>query len=147
MTWWIWVIAGVLLLGAELSFISAEFYLLFVGLAAIITGACTALVPGWPVWAPWVLFILLTLAGVKFFRRALAERFRVKGLPPPGLSAIGQHVRLTDDLGPLAEGRVEFRGASWGIRNRNETAIAAGTQVEIVAIDGLTLIVAASQHR
>ncbi len=147
MTWWIWVIAGVLLLVAELTYISAEFYLLFVGIAAAITGVWVALTPAWPIWSPWVIFILLTLAGVKFFRRSLAERFRVRGLPPPGLSAIGQSIHVTEGLAPLGEGRAEFRGASWGIRNRTETAIPAGTLVPIVAIDGLTLIVEPPPHR
>jgi inner membrane protein len=141
MTWWIWVIAGVALLVAELTCVSAEFYLLFVGAAAILTGLCAALIPQWPLWSPWILFILLALAGVKLFRRALAERFRVTGMPPPGLSAIGQSVQVTHGLAPAAEGRAEFRGASWGIRNGSDNAIPAGSHAQIVAIDGLTLVV------
>jgi membrane protein implicated in regulation of membrane protease activity len=147
MLWSIWVIAGVALLVAELTFISAEFYLLFVGIAAVLTGLCTALNADMPSWAPWTLFIVLTLAGVKFFRRGLAERFRVKGVPPPGLSAIGQSVLLNHNLPPLAEGRVEFRGASWGIRNRSDSAIPAGSHADIVAIEGLTLIVEPQARR
>ena len=84
MTWWIWVIAGVLLLGMELTFISAEFYLLFVGAAAVVTGLATAACPNCPLWASWSLFIALSLVSVKLFRGTLAERFHVSGLPPPG---------------------------------------------------------------
>lgn len=38
MTWWGWVIGGAILLGAELAFVDAQFYLVFVGTAAIIDG-------------------------------------------------------------------------------------------------------------
>jgi len=41
MTWWGWVIAGAILLGAELSFVSAQFYLVFIGSAAILVGLAT----------------------------------------------------------------------------------------------------------
>jgi len=147
MLWWIWVIAGVALLVAELTFISAEFYLLFVGCAAILTGLCTAVAADMPAWAPWALFIVLTLTGVKFFRRGLAERFRVNGVPPPGLSAIGQRVLVTHSLAPAAEARTDFRGVSWAIRNGSDSPIAAGSYAEIVGIDGLTLIVEPQARR
>ena len=38
MSWWGWVIAGAILLGAELAFVNAQFYLVFVGSAAIVVG-------------------------------------------------------------------------------------------------------------
>ncbi len=54
MTWWGWIIAGAILLGAELTFVNAEFYLVFVGSAAIVAGVVTALTPVAP-WAQWAL--------------------------------------------------------------------------------------------
>ncbi|MEI6459600.1 MAG: NfeD family protein [Pseudomonadota bacterium] len=147
MTWWIWVIAGVLLLGMELTFISAEFYLLFVGAAAVVTGLATAACPNCPLWASWSLFIALSLVSVKLFRGTLAERFHVSGLPPPGLSALGDTLVLPDGLGAHAEGRAEFRGASWAIRNLTEIAIAPGGSAQITAIDGLTLVVEPQPYR
>ena len=38
MTWWGWIIAGAILLGAELAFVSAQFYLVLIGSAAILVG-------------------------------------------------------------------------------------------------------------
>ena len=38
MTWWGWIIAGAILLGAELTFVNAQFYLVFIGSAAILVG-------------------------------------------------------------------------------------------------------------
>ena len=38
MPWWGWMIFGALLLGAELLGVDAGFYLVFIGLAAALTG-------------------------------------------------------------------------------------------------------------
>jgi membrane protein implicated in regulation of membrane protease activity len=38
MEWWGWMILGAMLLGAELTFLDAAFYLVFLGIAAAITG-------------------------------------------------------------------------------------------------------------
>jgi hypothetical protein len=141
MTWWIWVVGGVLLLGTELTFVSAEFYLLFVGAAAVVTGFAVALCPDCPIWASWSLFIALSLIGVKVFRKALAERFRVTGLMPPGLSPIGDSVMLPAGLAAGAEGRAEFRGASWSVSNRSDADIPPGSRAKVTAVEGLTLIV------
>jgi membrane protein implicated in regulation of membrane protease activity len=141
MLWWLWVVGGVLLLGAELTLINAEFYLLFVGAAAVVTGLAIALCPDCPVWAAWALFILLSLVGVKLLRRSLAERFRVPGLSPPGLSPVGDLVVLPDGLAAGADGRAEFRGASWAVANRGAEPIAAGQKARITAVEGLTLLV------
>ena len=139
MAWWIWVIGGVLLLATELTFVSAEFYLLFVGAAAVVTGLATGLCPDCPIWASWSLFIVLALVSVKLFRRPLAERFRVTGIKPPAQALIGHVVSPETDLLPGHDGRVEFRGASWGIRNTGEQTIPAGGRARITAVDGLTL--------
>ena len=45
MTWWDGIIVGAILLGAELTFVNAEFYLVFIGSAAIVAGVVTALTP------------------------------------------------------------------------------------------------------
>ena len=45
MTWWGWMILGAILLGAELFSIDAQFYLVFLGLAAAFVGAASWLYP------------------------------------------------------------------------------------------------------
>ena len=46
MSWWGWIIAGAILLGAELAYVNAQFYLVFIGSAAIVVGLVTAVTPG-----------------------------------------------------------------------------------------------------
>ncbi|HEY1492130.1 MAG TPA: hypothetical protein VGF35_05860, partial [Steroidobacteraceae bacterium] len=60
MAWWGWIIGGAILFGAELTFVNAQFYLVFVGAAAILVGllsAATAVAE----WAQWGLFAVLAI--------------------------------------------------------------------------------------
>ena len=38
MHWWAWIAVGAVLLGSELAFIDAQFYLVFVGASALVVG-------------------------------------------------------------------------------------------------------------
>ena len=59
MQWWGWVVAGTIMLGAELAFIDAQFYLVFTGAAAIIVGLIAAVMPEFSPPAQWAGFALL----------------------------------------------------------------------------------------
>ena len=67
MTWWAWAIAGAILLGAELGFIDAQFYLVFVGVSALIVGAVALVMPSMPTWVEWALFTVLAILTVTTF--------------------------------------------------------------------------------
>ena len=56
MQWWGWVTVGAVLLGSELTFVNAQFYLVFVGGAALIVGLLV--LAGTPA-ADWVQWLLL----------------------------------------------------------------------------------------
>ena len=74
MSWWGWVIAGAILLGAELSFVNAQFYLVFIGSAAILVGVATLLLPAAP-WVQWALFAVLAVVSMVTFRSRLYHKF------------------------------------------------------------------------
>ena len=38
MEWWAWITVGAILLGSELTFVNAQFYLVFIGGAALLVG-------------------------------------------------------------------------------------------------------------
>ena len=38
MEWWHWMVLGAVVLGAELMFVDAQFYLVFIGLSAALVG-------------------------------------------------------------------------------------------------------------
>ena len=139
MTWWGWVIAGAILLGAELTFVSAHFYLVFIGGAAIVTGLATALAAPAP-WAQWALFAVLALISMVGFRSRLYQKFRgewpsVKTGPAGGL------MTLAVALPPGASCHGEYGGTMWTVQNDSTVAIPAGARVRIASVRDLTLLV------
>ncbi len=68
MPWWGWIILGLMLLGAELMVIDAGFYLVFIGIAAAITGLIALLDLPLELWHQWMLFSVLALVFMVLFR-------------------------------------------------------------------------------
>lgn len=79
MSWWAWMIGGAVLLGAELAFVDAQFYLVFVGTAALVVGILVTFV-ALEQWAQWALFAVLTIGSMAFFRGRIYRWLR--GHPP-----------------------------------------------------------------
>jgi len=144
MNWWAWVIAGAILLGAELGFINAQFYLVFIGLSAIVVGAVEFAVPSFPPWAEWVLFAVLAIVTVSVFRRTIYERIRHDAPNPVQAGPAGDFVTLPTALAPGESCQIEYRGSFWTATNGGDTTIAAGARARIQRIHGLALVVHAS---
>ena len=138
MTWWGWMILGAVVLGAELFAIDAQFYLVFVGLAAGIVGLAGLFGIVMPEWVQWVAFGVLSLVFMFTFRKGLYEKIRggAKGFRE---SITGDSVQIVEDLASGAETRAEYRGTNWTVRNVGDAAIAAGSRAVVAKVDGLTL--------
>lgn len=138
MTWWGWMILGAVLLGAELFAIDAQFYLVFLGLAAAIVGALSLFGIAMPEWTQWLIFAILSLVFMFTFRKALYAKIR-GGAPGFRETISGATLNIVDDLAPGADTRAEYRGTNWTIRNVGDTVIAGGTRAVVTKVDGLTL--------
>jgi len=140
MQWWAWIAVGAILLGSELTFIDAQFYLVFVGGSALVVGllglAGLALAP----WLQWLIFAALAAASMLTFRRQIYERMR-RNLPAMKGGPAGETVTLPQALPPGETCRLEFRGSSWSAVNGGKAEIAAGANARIERVDGLTLVV------
>jgi inner membrane protein len=141
MTWWTWMIVGAILLGAELAFIDAQFYMIFLGIAALVVGLVGMAGPQWPDWAQWALFGALAVVSLLTFLRAIYQRLR--GGSPAAVQAgpAGEVLTLPEDLAPGENCQVEYRGSFWTATNGSDERIAAGTRVKIVRVHGLALVV------
>lgn len=139
MRWWAWIIGGAILLGAELFLVDVQFYLVFVGTAALIAGAATLVIPVTAA-AQWILFAVLVVVSMVLFRNRLYLHLR--GGSKVGLSgrAVGS-ITLPVALAPGASCRAEHGGSFWTVRNDGGLGLAAGTQARVVGVDGLTLVV------
>ena len=138
MPWWGWLIIGFGLMAAELLGIEAAYYLIFVGVAAILTGLVGLSGLDLPIWFQWLLFSTLAITSMVLFRRKLYERFR-GGLPAFGNSLIGQTVSPAEDVPPGGRGRVRLRGSTWSAENVGAAIIGGGQQARVTATDGTLL--------
>ncbi len=138
MLWWGWIVLGTIILGAEMFVIDAQFYLVFIGLSALIVGILDLLGLAMPEWAQWLLFAALSLISMFTFRRSLYLKMR--GTAPGFRGSLeGDSVEVTDDLAAGAEGRASHRGTDWTIRNVGENTIPAGGRARVVKTEGLIL--------
>jgi len=140
MEWWAWIAVGAILLGSELTFIDAQFYLMFVGGSAIAVGLLQ--LAGLPLapWLQWLIFAALAAASMLVFRRRIYERMR-RDLPAIKCGPAGEIITLPQELPPGATCRLEYRGGSWSAINGGNAVIAAGAKARIERVDGLTLVV------
>jgi len=137
MSWWAWVIGGAIMLGAELGFVDAQFYLVFVGSAAILVGVIAALVP-LPEWAQWTAFAVLALVSMVLFRSRIYRQLRGH-LPSVAAGPAGGILTLPMALAPGDTCQAEHGGSYWTVRNDGDAPLAPGARARIISVDGLTL--------
>jgi membrane protein implicated in regulation of membrane protease activity len=136
------MILGAVLLGAELFAVDAQFYLVFLGVAAAIVGLAGLFGIVTPEWVQWLAFAVLSLVFFLTFRRTLYLKIRGGGEEYRG-SISGESISVTEDLAVGADTRTEYRGTKWTIRNVGDETISGGTRAKVVKVDGLTLHVVA----
>ena len=137
MTWWLWVLAGFVLLGLE-ALTPGGFFVLFFGLAAVLIGLLGALGLSGPAWVQWLLFSLVSVGSLVLFRRRLVERLGTTGASEVG-GLVGDIAVLLDDLPPGAVGKAELRGTAWSVRHAGDDTLPRGRRCVVERVDGLML--------
>src|ERR1700726_2329317 len=99
MQWWAWIAVGAILLGSELAFVDAQFYLVFVGSSAFVVGMLQLAGLELAGWLQWLIFAALAVASMLTFRRRIYERMR-RGLPAMKAGPAGEIVTLPMALPP-----------------------------------------------
>ena len=143
MTWWAWMILGAVMLGAELFAVDAQFYLVFLGVSAVLIGLLGLVGIALPEWGQWLAFAGTSLFFFFSFRGMVYAKIHNSGENYPE-SISGESVQMSNDLAPGAEMRIQYRGSGWTVRNVSSETISGGTRAEIVKVEGLTLHVTAA---
>jgi membrane protein implicated in regulation of membrane protease activity len=138
-TWWGWIIAGAILLGAELTFVNAQFYLVFVGSAAILVGIATVVAP-LAAWVQWGLFAVFALVSMVIFRSRVYENFH-RAMPQVSAGPAGGLITLQVPLGAGETCQAEYGGTFWTVCNDSDTTIPSGSRARIAGVRDLTLLV------
>ncbi len=138
MAWWLWIVLGAALLAAELFLIDAQFYLVFLGTAAIVVGFADVAGLGGPPWVEWLGFAGLSLALLMMFRERLRAKLRPLG---PGFdgSLAGETGVASEALAPGARGGAELRGTTWTAHNVGTETIPAGARLVVERSEGVLL--------
>lgn len=139
MEYWIWIILGLSLLGAET--LTSGYFLMFFGAGAILVGLLVLLGIGGPAWAQWALFSIFSVALVITMRkRLLGSQAGFRGAGDTD-SPVGKTAVCADSIPAGADGNVELRGANWQAKNVGSVALSAQEKCTVVDVDGLMLLV------
>lgn len=136
---WIWAIAGILLLIAEI--IAPGFFLVFVGVAAIATGLFTllfdlGLAPQLILFAVYA--VLAVMVGKRWYGEPGGKDER-HAINDPARRMIGRTVTVVTDVDDHG-GRVRVGDGEWNARGG---PAAAGERVTVTSVEGNCLIVEA----
>ena len=137
---WSWWVAGLVLLAAEM--IVPGFFLVWIGLAALITGVLSLLFweSSWWVWEIQAILFAAFAVATTFIGRRLTlrhDRTDEPFLNQRGASLVGRTATLHE---PISEGRGRIRldDTFWQVMGPD---LPAGTQVKVVASNGRDLTV------
>lgn len=133
-----WLSLGGVLLAAEM--LGGNGYLLWSGVAAIVTGLLVWLLPfGWE-WQG-ALFAVLTLLAAWLWWRWLASRVRQQPRADSQLNQRGQQlvgkVFTLDSALSNGRGHMRVGDSSWPVTADDD--LPAGSRVEVIAVEGITL--------
>jgi len=134
---WLWAIGGLVLLIAEI--VAPGFFLVFLGVAAIVTGLFTLLfdLGLGPQLALFVVYTALAvMLGKRWYGEPDTEALNIK-LNDPAKRLVGKTVTVVEAVDDHA-GRVRVGDGEWSARGG---PAAAGERVTVTAVDGNCLIV------
>lgn len=137
MAWWFWIALGAVLLAAEVI-ISTDFYLVFIGLAAVVVGGLGLAGVELPTWAQWLAFAAISATGLVVYRRRWKRSLsRVDRELPPEFE--GERGTACGPIAAGARGRIGLRGSEWDAINGGADDLPAGGRCVVTKVEGLTL--------
>ena len=131
----LWAVAGIILFVAEIF--TSTFILLFLGIAAIIV-AVVKLLGLDHLGAELIIFAILSLGGILFFRKKLLAGLQVKG---GGFSNDSEHkLTLSAEVPAQSSASVNYQGTTWTAVNESDVDYHKGETVIIDRTEGVKLI-------
>jgi membrane protein implicated in regulation of membrane protease activity len=137
MPWWAWILSGLVLLGLEL--VLGSFYLVFLGIAAIVVGLIAMFGASGPLWLEWLLFIGFSTALVLLLRKPLIGKFNIKSDTRDIDTLVGVTAVAVEGIPSGGIGKVEMRGSVWTAHNEGASALAPRQRCLVRRVEGLSL--------
>lgn len=138
--WWIWMGAGILLIAAEI--VVPGFFILWFGIGAIVAGVL-ALV-GFGAAVQWTTFVVVS-GGLLVLSYRIVQRITKRQAPGIGANRLlGMRGPITIAVDNLkGTGHVRLGGELWRAESRSDVKIHIGSVVEVVAVEGIRVVVTA----
>lgn len=133
---------GLILIALEMA-AAGGFYIIFFGIAAVLVGALVLAGVGGSVWVQLLLFSILSVLSLLFFRSPMMRLMKMDRDGVDVDSLVGETAIAKEAIAPGAVGRVELRGTAWTARNRGRAPLSSGARCVVVGVDRLTLFVEA----
>ena len=137
--WWHWLALGLILCALEMA--SGGFYVLFFGIAALVVGALSLVGAGGPEWMQLLLFSVLSIVSLLFFRSPLLRWMHLDRSSRSVDSLVGESAVPLEDIAPGDVGRAELRGTAWTARNAAAEPLHRGQRCVVVRVDQLTIYI------
>jgi len=136
----VWIILALVFAGAELLTLS------FVALYAAVGAVAAAITAGagGDVWLQLLVFAVVSVAALLLTRKPLLRLMsRTPQVPSNAPTVVGKRavVVIAVEEGPGQRGQVRVGTEHWSARSEDERAIDQGVTVDVVRIDGVTLVV------
>ncbi len=135
----IWTVVALALLGGE--FLTAGILLIFFAFGAALAALAAFLGVGM-VWQIGI-FAVGSLVSAGLGRPFLKKYFRIdKDVQASTTDAmVGLRGFVVQDIAPLKFGQVRVRGDVWTASCEEDCALIAGTEIEVIRVDGVKLLV------
>ncbi|MDZ4141161.1 MAG: NfeD family protein [Methylotenera sp.] len=137
---WVWGVIGLVLLALEM--VTVTFYVMWFGVAAIILAVLTWLMPGMSVAVQLFLFAILSIGSLFVWRTYYKKTSSDSRVGQAQGEEIGRVGIIIESVSVAKNGRIQFTQGVMGSREwaavANE-AIEAGTQAEVIAVEGNSL--------
>ena len=140
---WLFLIAGVALLAIEIiMFQFTTFWLLFIGLGALVAAAY-AWLSGDVTYTATVAVFLVASVAITVVLFAPIRRWQNKPAAMPDNTAIGKQVVVKAPIGPSNPGTVSWSGSDWQaeLAAGESEALIAGQSAIVVSVEGIRLFV------
>jgi len=141
MAWWVWVLAGFLLLIVE--FFATTAHIGFFAVGAFLVAILVALDAGGPLWFQLIFFATSSVILLIFVRPIIVRKLGLYKQTSVDQIA-GEHAIALEDMAAESDGRAEMRGTTWSARNIGPMPLARGQKCVVDRVVGLTLYVRAT---
>jgi membrane protein implicated in regulation of membrane protease activity len=139
--WYLWILAGLLLVIGEVT-TAGSFYLIFFGAGAILVGALSLFGLHLSLALEGLVFVIASVAALLAFRHRLIARFNRNLVPDLAVDSFSTEAVCAKESIPAGGvGKVEFRGTAWNAHNLSEAPIPAGTRCRVERVEGITLYI------